>query len=184
MASISSMKTMDGACSSATLKSSRTSLGPSPRYFWISSEPTTRRKVADVWLATALASRVLPGAKCRTVYSQTLFASVHPDQWHQQPDEILKISMSCHESNWRHFQSNAAKHTSLNRTENNFKIVRIFSWHFVSYLWEHLVFRLSSIPHLMQFPLHKISYLYIKGLLEPTYHRCHLEQLRRVTCTT
>lgn len=48
MASISSMKTIEGACSSATLKSSRTSLGPSPRYFWISSEPTTRRKVADV----------------------------------------------------------------------------------------------------------------------------------------
>lgn len=60
MASISSMKTMEGACSSATLKSSRTSLGPSPRYFWISSEPTTLRNVADVWLATALASRVLP----------------------------------------------------------------------------------------------------------------------------
>lgn len=51
---------MEGACSSATLKSSRTSLGPSPRYFWINSEPTTRRKVADVWLATALASSVLP----------------------------------------------------------------------------------------------------------------------------
>ena len=48
MASISSMKTILGACSSATLKSSRTSLGPSPRYFWMSSEPTTRRKVADV----------------------------------------------------------------------------------------------------------------------------------------
>lgn len=63
IASISSMKTMEGACSSATLKSSRTSLGPSPRYFWISSEPTTRRKVADVWLATALASSVLPGAQ-------------------------------------------------------------------------------------------------------------------------
>lgn len=60
MASISSMKTMEGACSSATRKSSRTSLGPSPRYFWINSEPTTRRNVADVWLATALASSVLP----------------------------------------------------------------------------------------------------------------------------
>jgi hypothetical protein len=32
-ASISSMKTIEGACSSATLKSSLTSLGPSPRYF-------------------------------------------------------------------------------------------------------------------------------------------------------
>lgn len=72
MASISSMKTMEGACSSATRKSSRTSLGPSPRYFWISSEPTTRRNVADVWLATALARRVLPtlirGAAVRRVF--------------------------------------------------------------------------------------------------------------------
>lgn len=102
-ASISSIKTIDGACSSATLNSSRTSLGPSPctnqtimfyvfnqtyilfygelmktihyfgkslvmknnqqihtKYFWMSSEPTTRRKVAEVWLATALANKVLP----------------------------------------------------------------------------------------------------------------------------
>mmetsp|Transcript_9168 Transcript_9168/g.18489 ORF Transcript_9168/g.18489 Transcript_9168/m.18489 type:complete len:252 (-) Transcript_9168:715-1470(-) len=59
-ASISSMKTIVGAFSSATRKSSRTSLGPSPRYFWMSSEPVTRRKVALVWLATALASSVLP----------------------------------------------------------------------------------------------------------------------------
>ncbi|KAF2986222.1 hypothetical protein EK904_009750 [Melospiza melodia maxima] len=56
MASISSMKTMEGACSSATRNSSRTSLGPSPRYFWISSEPTTLRNVAEVWFATALAN--------------------------------------------------------------------------------------------------------------------------------
>ena len=54
------MKTMEGARSSATRNSSRTSLGPSPRYFWMSSEPTTRRKVALVLLATALASSVLP----------------------------------------------------------------------------------------------------------------------------
>ena len=54
------MKTMDGESSSAALKSSRTSLGPSPRYFWISSDPTTLRKVALVLLATALASSVLP----------------------------------------------------------------------------------------------------------------------------
>ena len=59
-ASISSIKTMVGACSSATRKSSRTRRGPSPRYFWISSEPVTRRNVADVWLATAFASSVLP----------------------------------------------------------------------------------------------------------------------------
>ena len=54
------INTMVGAKSSATLKSSRTNLGPSPRYFCMSSEPTTRRKVADVLLATALASRVFP----------------------------------------------------------------------------------------------------------------------------
>mmetsp|Transcript_27859 Transcript_27859/g.65405 ORF Transcript_27859/g.65405 Transcript_27859/m.65405 type:complete len:242 (-) Transcript_27859:822-1547(-) len=59
-ASISSMKTMVGDRSSATRNISRTSLGPSPRYFWMSSEPTTRRKEALVWLATALARRVLP----------------------------------------------------------------------------------------------------------------------------
>lgn len=60
MASISSINTIDGACSSATRNNSRTSLGPSPRYFWMSSEPTTLRKVADVWFATALANKVLP----------------------------------------------------------------------------------------------------------------------------
>lgn len=54
------MKTMVGASSSATLNSSLTSFGPSPRYFCISSEPTTRKKVADVLFATALASSVLP----------------------------------------------------------------------------------------------------------------------------
>mmetsp|Transcript_64602 Transcript_64602/g.104479 ORF Transcript_64602/g.104479 Transcript_64602/m.104479 type:complete len:245 (-) Transcript_64602:711-1445(-) len=59
-ASISSMKTMDGACSSARRNISLTSFGPSPRYFWISSDPTIRKKVADVWFATALASNVLP----------------------------------------------------------------------------------------------------------------------------
>ena len=84
MASISSMKTMEGACSSATLNSSRTSLGPSPRYFWISSEPTTRRKVADVWLATALASRVLPGTLITEVYIlvhvYTSSTGVHVDE--------------------------------------------------------------------------------------------------------
>mmetsp|Transcript_22191 Transcript_22191/g.39971 ORF Transcript_22191/g.39971 Transcript_22191/m.39971 type:complete len:202 (+) Transcript_22191:221-826(+) len=59
-ASISSMKMMDGECSCATRNISRTSFGPSPRYFWMSSLPTTRRKVAEVSLATALASRVFP----------------------------------------------------------------------------------------------------------------------------
>ncbi len=54
------MKTMEGARSSATLNSSRTSYGPSPRYFCMSSDPTTRKKVAEVLLATALANNVLP----------------------------------------------------------------------------------------------------------------------------
>ena len=39
---------IEGAISSAILNSSRTSLGPSPRYFWINSEPTMRKKVALV----------------------------------------------------------------------------------------------------------------------------------------
>ena len=30
------------------------------KYFCISSDPTTRKKVADVWLATAFASSVFP----------------------------------------------------------------------------------------------------------------------------
>lgn len=59
-ASISSIKTMEGACSSATRNSSRTNFGPSPKYFWMSSDPTTRKNVADVWFATALASSVFP----------------------------------------------------------------------------------------------------------------------------
>lgn len=46
MASISSMKMMAGAFSFASLKTSRTILGPSPRYFWTNSEPTTRIKEA------------------------------------------------------------------------------------------------------------------------------------------
>ena len=46
--------------SSATLNNSLTSFGPSPRYFCTSSLPTTRRNVALVLLATALASSVLP----------------------------------------------------------------------------------------------------------------------------
>jgi len=54
------MNTIEGESSSAALNSSLTSFGPSPRYFCMSSDPTTRRKVALVLLATALASRVLP----------------------------------------------------------------------------------------------------------------------------
>ncbi|KAH3680856.1 hypothetical protein WICPIJ_008069 [Wickerhamomyces pijperi] len=59
-ASISSMKTIEGALSAANLKRDLTNFGPSPAYFWINSEPTILMKVADVELATALARRVLP----------------------------------------------------------------------------------------------------------------------------
>ena len=51
---------MAGECSWAVLKSSLTNLGPSPKYFWISSDPTTLKKVAEVSLATALANNVFP----------------------------------------------------------------------------------------------------------------------------
>jgi hypothetical protein len=54
------MKTIEGACSSASLNNSLTNFGPSPAYFWTNSEPTTLKKVAEVSLATALASRVFP----------------------------------------------------------------------------------------------------------------------------
>jgi len=50
---ISLIKTMDGESSSTTRKSFRTNLGPSPKYFCISSLPTTRKNVADVEFATA-----------------------------------------------------------------------------------------------------------------------------------
>lgn len=36
------------------------SLGLFPRYFSMSSELATLKKVAEVWFATALASKVLP----------------------------------------------------------------------------------------------------------------------------
>ena len=39
---------------------SRISVKGLPRYFWMSSEPTTRRKVAAVSFATAFANSVLP----------------------------------------------------------------------------------------------------------------------------
>mmetsp|Transcript_26626 Transcript_26626/g.80717 ORF Transcript_26626/g.80717 Transcript_26626/m.80717 type:complete len:483 (-) Transcript_26626:267-1715(-) len=64
--SISSMKMMEGACSRAITKSSRTIREPSPMYFCTSSEPETRMKVQSVWCATARASSVLPvpGGPC------------------------------------------------------------------------------------------------------------------------
>ena len=58
--SISSMKIMAGAFSLAMRNISLAILGPSPRYFWTSSEPTTRMNEAVVWCATAFASIVLP----------------------------------------------------------------------------------------------------------------------------
>mmetsp|Transcript_10765 Transcript_10765/g.33990 ORF Transcript_10765/g.33990 Transcript_10765/m.33990 type:complete len:371 (+) Transcript_10765:440-1552(+) len=60
IASTSSMKMIAGAFSRASRKTSRTMRGPSPRYFWTNSEPTTRIKDAVVWCATAFASIVLP----------------------------------------------------------------------------------------------------------------------------
>mmetsp|Transcript_9934 Transcript_9934/g.25746 ORF Transcript_9934/g.25746 Transcript_9934/m.25746 type:complete len:273 (+) Transcript_9934:197-1015(+) len=60
MASISSMKMMEGAFSLAILNTSRTILGPSPRYFCTNSDPTTRMKDALVCDATARAIIVLP----------------------------------------------------------------------------------------------------------------------------
>mmetsp|Transcript_6648 Transcript_6648/g.18018 ORF Transcript_6648/g.18018 Transcript_6648/m.18018 type:complete len:256 (-) Transcript_6648:457-1224(-) len=60
MESTSSMKMMDGACSRAMTKSSRTIREPSPMYFCTSSDPDTRMKVQSVWCATARARSVLP----------------------------------------------------------------------------------------------------------------------------
>lgn len=54
------MNTIEGAFSSATLNNSLTSLGPSPNYFWINSEPTILKNVAFVSLATAFANIVFP----------------------------------------------------------------------------------------------------------------------------
>ena len=60
MASISSKKMMHAFFVRAISKSSRTMRAPSPTYFWTSSDPMTRMKVASVRLATARAQRVLP----------------------------------------------------------------------------------------------------------------------------
>ena len=60
MASISSKKMMQAFFVRAISNSSRTIRAPSPTYFWTSSLPMTRMKVASVRLATALAQRVLP----------------------------------------------------------------------------------------------------------------------------
>ncbi|KAH3659872.1 hypothetical protein OGATHE_005917 [Ogataea polymorpha] len=60
IASISSMKIIDGEFSLASLKTSLTILGPSPRYFCTNSEPFTLINEAVELLATALTSMVLP----------------------------------------------------------------------------------------------------------------------------
>ncbi len=54
------MKMIEGECYWAVLNSYLTNFGPSPKYFWMSSDPTTLKNVADVSLATALASNVFP----------------------------------------------------------------------------------------------------------------------------
>ena len=53
IASTLSIKIIAGEFSLASWKTSRTILGPSPRYFWTNSDPTTAMKAADVWWATA-----------------------------------------------------------------------------------------------------------------------------------
>lgn len=54
------MKIIAGEFSRAILNTSRTILGPSPKYFWTNSEPTTRMKFAVVLFATAFTSMVFP----------------------------------------------------------------------------------------------------------------------------
>lgn len=60
MASTSSKKIMQAFLLRAISKSSRTIRAPSPTYFWTSSEPITRMKVASVRFATARAQSVFP----------------------------------------------------------------------------------------------------------------------------
>mmetsp|Transcript_15406 Transcript_15406/g.48575 ORF Transcript_15406/g.48575 Transcript_15406/m.48575 type:complete len:482 (+) Transcript_15406:627-2072(+) len=59
-ASISSMKTMEGAASLACLKRSRIREGPTPTYISMKSEPLMEKKGQSASPATALASSVLP----------------------------------------------------------------------------------------------------------------------------
>lgn len=49
-----------GAFSCALLNKSLTNLGPSPKYFYINSEPTNLKNVADVSCATAFTNNVFP----------------------------------------------------------------------------------------------------------------------------
>jgi hypothetical protein len=98
MASISSMKTMEGECSAATWNSCRTSRGPSPRYFWINSLPTIRKKVALVWLATAFASSVfpVPGAPYRmTPFGGLMPISSYNSGWSRGSSTASRTSWIC-----------------------------------------------------------------------------------------
>ncbi len=69
MASNSSMKTIDGACSRASWNISLTSFAPSPMNFCTSSLPTTSMNVELVDAATAFARRVfpVPGSPWRSI---------------------------------------------------------------------------------------------------------------------
>jgi len=63
--------------SSATQKSSPTNFGPSPKYFWIGSLPTTRRN----GMSTILDSQ--PNSVTHNVKDQTIWSS--PYQWRSLP---------------------------------------------------------------------------------------------------
>jgi len=69
IASISSMKTIEGAFSLANWNTSFTSFAPSPMNFCTSSDPTTSMKVLLVLAATAFASSVfpVPGGPCSSI---------------------------------------------------------------------------------------------------------------------
>lgn len=58
IASVSSTKMMNGACPLRIQTSSHVNLSLSLGYFRLSSEPTTFKKVAEVWSATTLAHKV------------------------------------------------------------------------------------------------------------------------------
>ena len=63
-------------CSPLIKKMSVTILGPSPRYFWTNSDPTTLMKEAVVWWATALASIVLPQPEQQRVQDEDIWDEI------------------------------------------------------------------------------------------------------------
>mmetsp|Transcript_11442 Transcript_11442/g.29067 ORF Transcript_11442/g.29067 Transcript_11442/m.29067 type:complete len:204 (-) Transcript_11442:178-789(-) len=98
MASISSMKTMAGAFSRARRKTSRTIRGPSPRYFWTNSDPTTEIKAAVVEFATALASIVFPvpgGPYMRTPRGGSIPICLYSSKWVNGSSTASRISCFC-----------------------------------------------------------------------------------------